>query len=111
MRAIGAKVHICPTAVEKEDPRSYYEVAARLAKEIENSWYPDQYSNLANPLAHMKSTGPEIWRQTEGELTHFVATMGTGGTISGCGNSLIIQAKKMVNLLRKSWVLMLKDQY
>ena len=93
LRAIGAEVYICPTAVEKEDPRSYYEVAARLAREIENSWYPDQYSNLANPLAHMNSTGPEIWRQTEGELTHFVATMGTGGTISGCGNSLIIQAK------------------
>ena len=94
LRAIGAEVHICPTAVDKEDPRSYYEVAAKLAKEIENSWYPDQYSNLANPLAHMNSTGPEIWKQTEGELTHFVATMGTGGTISGCGNSLIIQAKK-----------------
>ena len=93
LRAMGAEVHICPTAVEKEDPQSYYEVAARLARESPNSWYPDQYSNLANPLAHIYSTGPEIWEQTRGELTHFIATMGTGGTISGCGESLVNQAK------------------
>ena len=94
LRAMGAEIHICPTAVEKEDPRSYYEVAARLAREINNSWYPDQYSNQANPLAHIFSTGPEIWEQTnKGDLTHFIATMGTGGTISGCGRSLIEQAR------------------
>ena len=88
LRAIGAEVHICPTAVEKEDPRSYYEVAARLALEIPGAWYPDQYSHQANPLAHIKTTGPEIWRQSEGRITHFVATMGTGGTITGCGRAL-----------------------
>jgi len=88
LRAIGAEVHVCPTAVEKEDPRSYYEVAARLAKEIPGAWYPDQYSHQANPLAHMLSTGPEIWEQTQGKLTHFVATMGTGGTISGTARAL-----------------------
>ena len=89
LRAIGAEVHICPTAVEKEDPRSYYEVAARLALEIPGAWYPDQYSHQANPLAHIKTTGPEIWRQSEGRVTHLVATMGTGGTITGCGRALI----------------------
>jgi len=94
LRAMGAEVHICPTAVEKDDPRSYYEVAARLSTEISNSWYPDQYSNLSNPLAHIFSTGPEIWKQTKGDLTHFIATMGTGGTISGCGKSLIDHATK-----------------
>jgi len=88
LRAIGAEVHVCPTAVEKEDPRSYYEVAARLATEVEGAWYPDQYSHKANPLAHVLSTGPEIWRQTNGEITHFVATMGTGGTITGCATAL-----------------------
>ncbi len=88
LRAIGAEVHVCPTAVEKEDPRSYYEVASRLAKEIPGAWYPDQYSHQANPLAHMLSTGPEIWEQTQGKLTHFVATMGTGGTISGTARAL-----------------------
>ena len=93
LRSMGAAVHICPTAVEKEDPRSYYEVAARLSTEIPNSWYPDQYSNLSNPMAHIHSTGPEIWKQTKGDLTHFIATMGTGGTISGCGKSLKQQAE------------------
>ncbi len=93
LRAIGAEVHICPTAVEKEDPRSYYEVAARLAREIPGAWYPDQYSHQANPQAHIESTGPEIWRQSAGRVTHFVATMGTGGTITGCGKSLKAQAE------------------
>ena len=88
LRAIGAEVHVCPTAVEKEDPRSYYEVAARLAREIPGAWYPDQYSHQANPLAHLLSTGPEIWEQTGGRLTHFVATMGTGGTITGTARAL-----------------------
>lgn len=94
LSALGAEVHVCPTAVEKEDPRSYYEVAARLAREIPNSWYPDQYSHSANPRAHELSTGPEIWRQTNGEITHLVATMGTGGTITGCATSLYDAAKK-----------------
>ena len=88
LRAMGAEVHVCPTAVEKEDPRSYYEVAARLAREIPGAWYPDQYSHEANPLTHYLSTGPEIWEQTQGKITHFVATMGTGGTISGTSKSL-----------------------
>jgi len=88
LRAIGAEVHVCPAAVEKEDPRSYYEVAARLAREIPGAWYPDQYSHQANPLAHLLSTGPEIWEQTGGRLTHFVATMGTGGTITGTARAL-----------------------
>ena len=88
LRAMGAEVHVCPTAVEKEDPRSYYEVAARLAREIPGAWYPDQYSHQANPLTHYLSTGPEIWEQTQGKVTHFVATMGTGGTISGTSKSL-----------------------
>ena len=94
LRAIGAEVHVCPTAVEKEDPRSYYEVAARLAREIPGAYYPDQYSHQANPLAHVLSTGPEIWRQTSGEITHFVATMGTGGTITGCAKALHNAAEK-----------------
>ena len=93
LRAIGAEVHVCPTAVAKEDPRSYYEVAARLAREIPGAWYPDQYSHLANPLAHELSTGPEIWRQCPG-ITHFVATMGTGGTITGCAIALHNAAEK-----------------
>jgi len=88
LRAMGAEVHVCPTAVEKEDPRSYYEVAARLAREIPGAWYPDQYSHEANPRTHYLSTGPEIWEQTGGKITHFVATMGTGGTISGTSKAL-----------------------
>ena len=88
LRAMGAEVHVCPTAVDKEDPRSYYEVAARLGREIPGAWYPDQYSHQSNPLAHYLSTGPEIWQQTGGKITHFVATMGTGGTISGTARFL-----------------------
>ena len=88
LKAMGAEVHVCPTNVEKEDPRSYYEVAARLSREIPGAWYPDQYSHHANPLTHYYSTGPEIWDQTEGKITHFVATMGTGGTISGTSKAL-----------------------
>jgi cystathionine beta-synthase len=85
LRAFGAKVVVCPTAVEPDDPRSYYSVAKRLAAETPNSFYADQYNNPANPEAHYLSTGPEIWRQTNGDLDVFVAGMGTGGTISGCG--------------------------
>jgi cystathionine beta-synthase len=88
LRAFGAKVIVCPTAVEPEDSRSYYSVAKRLASETLNSFYADQYHNPANPEAHYLSTGPEIWRQTNGDFDVFVAGMGTGGTISGCGKYL-----------------------
>ena len=84
LRAMGAEVHVCPTDVEPEDPRSYYSVAARIAKE-RNGWNPDQYNNLSNRKAHYLSTGPEIWRQTEGRITHYIASTGTGGTLVGTG--------------------------
>jgi cystathionine beta-synthase len=83
LRAVGAEVIVCPTNVLPEDPMSYYSVAARLGREIPNSFYCNQYDNLANRLAHYEGTGPEIWEQTEGKITHLVATAGTGGTITG----------------------------
>ncbi len=85
LRAVGAQVHICPTDVPAEDPRSYYSTAARMAKETPNSWHVNQYDNPSNAQAHYESTGPEIWKQTEGKITHFVVGVGTGGTISGVG--------------------------
>jgi cystathionine beta-synthase len=88
LRAYGAEVVVCPTAVAPEDPRSYYRVSDRLAAEIEGGYKPDQYANPANPEAHYQTTGPELWRQTEGSITHFVAGVGTGGTISGAGRYL-----------------------
>ena len=88
LRAVGAEVVVCPTAVEPEDPRSYYQVSRRLASEIPNSWYVNQYDNLSNRTAHYEQTGPEIWEQTEGKITHFVVGVGTGGTISGIGKYL-----------------------
>lgn len=88
LRALGAEVRICPTNVEPDDPRSYYSVAKRLSKEIPNAFYPNQYDNLSNTQAHYESTGPEIWEQTEGKVTHFVAGMGTGGTITGTAKYL-----------------------
>jgi cystathionine beta-synthase len=88
LRALGAEVIICPTNVEPEDPLSYYSVAARLAKEIPNSYHFNQYDNLANRLAHYETTGPEIWRQTDGKITHLVVTAGTGGTITGAAQYL-----------------------
>ena len=88
LKAVGAEVIICPTNVEPDDPQSYYSVAKRLSKEIPNSYYPNQYENRSNTEAHYESTGPEIWRQTEGKITHYVAGMGTGGTISGTGKYL-----------------------
>ena len=88
LRAVGAEVIVCPTAVDPDDPRSYYSVSKRLAKETPNSWYVNQYDNLANRLAHYESTGPEIWEQTKGKITHFVVGVGTGGTISGVGKYL-----------------------
>ena len=83
LRAVGAEVHICPTNVEPDDPRSYYSVARRLAAEIPNSLHLNQYDNLANRQAHYETTGPEIWQQTEGKITHLVVATGTGGTITG----------------------------
>ncbi len=83
LKAVGAEVIVCPTNVLPEDPMSYYSVAARLAKEVPNSYHMNQYDNLANRLAHYESTGPEIWKQTDGKITHFVCTAGTGGTITG----------------------------
>jgi cystathionine beta-synthase len=88
LKAYGAEVVVCPTAVAPEHPDSYYNVSDRLVREIEGAWKPDQYSNPENPESHYLSTGPEVWRQTEGKVTHFVAGVGTGGTISGTGRYL-----------------------
>ncbi len=88
LRAVGAEVVVCPTAVEPEDPRSYYSVSKRLAEETPNSWYVNQYDNPSNTAAHYENTGPEIWKQTDGKITHFVVGVGTGGTISGVGKYL-----------------------
>src|SRR5215210_3540258 len=88
LRALGAEVIVCPTNVEPEDPRSYYSVAARLHKEIPNSFFFNQYDNLANRLAHYETTGPELWEQTDGRITHFVVTAGTGGTVTGVAQYL-----------------------
>ncbi|SDJ00298.1 cystathionine beta-synthase [Frankineae bacterium MT45] len=88
LRAYGAEVVVCPTAVAPEDPRSYYEVSDRLARETPGGWKPDQYANPANPQSHYETTGPEIWEQTGGRITHFIAGVGTGGTISGVGRYL-----------------------
>jgi cystathionine beta-synthase len=88
LRAYGAEVVVCPTAVAPEDPRSYYNVSDRLAREIPGAWKPDQYSNPANPRSHYEETGPELWKQTGGRITHFVAGVGTGGTITGVGKYL-----------------------
>src|ERR1700684_3646567 len=83
LRAFGAEVIVCPTNVDPEDPRSYYSVSSRLEREVPNSWKPNQYDNLSNTDAHYESTGPEIWEQTEGRITHLVAGVGTGGTVTG----------------------------
>ena len=88
LRAVGAEVVICPTDVSAEDPRSYYSTAARIAKETPNSWHVNQYDNPSTTGAHYESTGPEIWKQTDGKITHFVVGVGTGGTISGVGKFL-----------------------
>jgi len=88
LKALGAEVIVCPTNVEPSDPSSYYSTAARLNKEIPNSFYPNQYDNLSNSKAHYLSTGPEIWKDTEGKITHFAAGVGTGGTICGVSGYL-----------------------
>jgi cystathionine beta-synthase len=88
LKAYGAEVVVCPTAVEPEHPDSYYSVSDRLMRETEGAWKPDQYSNPNNPQSHYEDTGPELWRQTDGRITHFVTGMGTGGTISGVGRFL-----------------------
>ncbi len=88
LRALGAEVKVCPTNVEPDDPQSYYSVAKRLSEEIPNSYYPNQYDNLSNRKAHYETTGPEIWGQTEGKVTHYVAGMGTGGTVTGTAQYL-----------------------
>jgi len=88
LKLYGAKVVVCPTNVEADDPRSYYSVSKKLAEKTHNSWYVNQYDNPSNPMGHYESTGPEIWEQTEGKVTHFVVGVGTGGTISGVGKFL-----------------------
>jgi cystathionine beta-synthase len=88
LKAFGAEVIVCPTDVEPEDPRSYYSVSSRLEREVPNSWKPNQYDNLSNSAANYEQTGPEIWKQTEGKITHLVVGVGTGGTISGAGKYL-----------------------
>ncbi len=88
LRAVGSKVVVCPTNVEPEDPKSYYSTSKRLAEKTPNSWYVNQYDNPSNTAAHYESTGPEIWKQTEGKVTHFLVGVGTGGTISGVGKYL-----------------------
>ena len=94
LRAVGAEVVVCPTDVEPSDPRSYYSVSKRLGEETPNSWYVNQYDNPSNCKAHFLTTGPEIWKQTEGKVTHFVVGVGTGGTISGVGSYLKMKAKE-----------------
>src|SRR3954454_984169 len=96
LRAYGAEVVLCPTNVDPESPESYYSVAARLARDIPGAFQPDQYWNMENPTAHERSTGPEVWDQTDGELTHFIASVGTGGTISGVGHYLRQQKADLV---------------
>lgn len=88
LRAVGAEVIVCPTDVDPKDPRSYYSTSKRISEETPNSWYVNQYDNPSNALAHYEQTGPEIWEQTEGKITHFVVGVGTGGTISGVGKYL-----------------------
>ena len=88
LRAVGAEVIVCPTNVTPEDPRSYYSTSKRIAEETPNSWYVNQYDNPSNSIAHYQQTGPEIWNQTNGKITHFVVGVGTGGTISGVGKYL-----------------------
>ncbi|PKB32477.1 cystathionine beta-synthase [Pseudonocardia alni] len=99
LKAYGAEVVVCPTAVDPEHPDSYYQTSDRLVREIEGAWKPNQYANPANPESHYHSTGPEIWQQTEGRITHFVAGIGTGGTISGIGRYLKEKSNGAVRII------------
>ena len=98
LRAVGAEVIVCPTNVAPDDPRSYYSIARKLNKEIPNSFYPNQYDNLSNTAAHYETTGPEIWKQTEGKITHYVATVGTGGSMCGTAKYLKEQNASIVTV-------------
>ena len=98
LKAVGAEVIVCPTNVEPEDPRSYYSVARKLNQEIPNSIYPNQYDNPSNAEAHYLTTGPEIWKQTEGKITHYVATVGTGGSMCGTARYLKEQNKSLITV-------------
>ncbi|PZR38980.1 MAG: cystathionine beta-synthase [Azospira oryzae] len=98
LKAVGAEVIVCPTNVEPEDPRSYYSVARKLNKDIPNSIYPNQYDNPSNAQAHYETTGPEIWKQTEGTITHYVATVGTGGSMCGTARYLKEQNKNLTTV-------------
>ncbi|MBS1978286.1 MAG: pyridoxal-phosphate dependent enzyme [Bacteroidetes bacterium] len=98
LKAVGAEVIVCPTNVEPEDPRSYYSVARKLNKDIPNSYYPNQYDNLSNTAAHYETTGPEIWQQSEGKITHYVATVGTGGSMCGTAKYLKEQRPDLVTV-------------
>ena len=98
LRAVGAEVFVCPTSVAPEDPRSYYSVALRLNQEIENSYYPNQYENLSNMVAHYETTGPEIWRDTDGKITHYAAGVGTGGSMCGVAKYLKEQNPEVVTV-------------
>lgn len=100
LRAMGAEVIVCPTNVDPADPRSYYSVARKLAEEIPNSFHSNQYDNLANRLAHYETTGPEIWHQTDGKVTHLVVATGTGGTITGTAKYLKEKNEKV-----KAWAM------
>src|SRR6188472_2630526 len=99
LRAYGAEVVVCPTAVAPEDPNSYYSVSNRLSTELPGAWKPDQYSNPENPASHYASTGPEVWADTDGRVTHFVTGVGTGGTISGTGRYLKEQSGGRVQVI------------
>ncbi|MBL7842681.1 MAG: cystathionine beta-synthase [Cyclobacteriaceae bacterium] len=98
LKAVGAEVVVCPTNVEPDDPRSYYSVARKLNKEIPNSFYPNQYDNPSNTKAHYETTGPEIWTQTEGKITHYIATVGTGGSMCGTAKYLKEQNPAIVSV-------------
>ncbi len=98
LKAVGAEVIVCPTNVEPEDPRSYYSVARKLNKDIPNSYYPNQYDNLSNTAAHYETTGPEIWKQSGGKITHYVATVGTGGSMCGTARFLKEQKSSLVTV-------------
>ena len=98
LKAVGAEVIVCPTNVSPDDPRSYYSIARKLNKEIPNSFYPNQYDNLSNTAAHYETTGPEIWKDTEGKITHYVATVGTGGSMCGTARYLKEQNPSLVTI-------------